>query len=268
MAWFKVDDGFHHSAKVLSIPRSIRAESLGAWIIAGTWAADNMTDGYIPNAVLADWPISDDAIGALVEAGLWLLVNGGVVFHDWCEYQPTREQLSAKREETHAKKVAAGKKGAEARWQNNSKPIAEDSRAIASDSPEPEPEPIKEHSYSEAVRDMTYPEDFETFWKSYPRKQAKGDALKAWNSLKKTRPDISVLVAACREYEKTVVDPQFLKMPGPWLRGRRWEDLPVMLTPSVTVRRVETLEEKDARVELEQLEREQARIKRMGANND
>jgi hypothetical protein len=148
MAWFKVDDGFHHSAKVLSIPRAIRAEALGAWILGGTWSADNMTDGFIPCAVLLDWPVSEEAVQALVDAGLWDRVEGGIQFHDWCEYQPTREQLEAKREEAHAKRVAAGRKGAETRWQSdsndialNSIAIATDSIAIALDSPEPVPVP-------------------------------------------------------------------------------------------------------------------------------
>lgn len=267
MAWFKVDDGFHHSAKVLSIPRDIRAEALGAWIIAGTWAADNMTDGFIPIGVLNDWPVSVEAVSALVDAGLWEIRDAGFAFHDWCEYQPTREQLEMKREETHAKKVAAGKAGAEARWHSDSRAIAENSRAIASDSPEPVPVPIKELSYSKAAQN-DYSKDFETFWSAYPRKQAKGEAWKAWKSLNNVRPPIEVLLQACATYELTVTDPTFFKHPGPWLRARRWEDLPTSKAVPATTRRNETPEEKDARIEREESERQQARITRLGANND
>ena len=39
MAWFKVDDGFHSSRKVLSIPRRSRLAAIGAWTIAGAWCA-------------------------------------------------------------------------------------------------------------------------------------------------------------------------------------------------------------------------------------
>lgn len=76
----------------------------------------------------------------------------------------------------------------------------------------------------EPKTNLEYSTDFETWWKSYPRKQAKGDAWKAWKSVKKHLPNIETLVAASVAYEKTVTDPQFLKMPGPWLRARRWED--------------------------------------------
>lgn len=69
-----------------------------------------------------------------------------------------------------------------------------------------------------------YSDDFESWWESYPRKQAKGDAWKAWKSVKKHLPDMDELVAVTVAYGESINDPQFLKMPGPWLRARRWED--------------------------------------------
>ena len=142
MAWFKVDDGFYTSQKVMRIPRSIRNEAVGAWILIGTWSADKMTDGLIPDWVIADFDVSLEVIDALFDAGLWLATDDGIQYHDWAEYQPTKAQLEAKREETHAKKVAAGRKGAEARWHKDSKLMAEHSKNIASDSPVPVPEPL------------------------------------------------------------------------------------------------------------------------------
>jgi len=70
-----------------------------------------------------------------------------------------------------------------------------------------------------------YSTEFETWWESYPRKQAKGDAWKAWKSLKKALPPVQQLIDASVAYGLTVTDPQFQKMPGPWLRARRWEDV-------------------------------------------
>jgi hypothetical protein len=142
MAWFKVDDGFHHSAKVLSIPRDIRAEALGAWIIAGTWSADNMTDGFIPTGVLFDWPISGKATEALTTAGLWILVDGGVQFHDWCEYQPTREQLESKSKVRAEAGARGGRRSAETR-RSKSEANAKQNEANVNPEPEPVPEPLK-----------------------------------------------------------------------------------------------------------------------------
>ena len=70
-----------------------------------------------------------------------------------------------------------------------------------------------------------YSTDFESWWQSYPRKQAKGDAWKAWKSLKKALPPVQQLIDASIAYGLNVTDPQFQKMPGPWLRARRWEDV-------------------------------------------
>lgn len=70
-----------------------------------------------------------------------------------------------------------------------------------------------------------YSTDFEAWWESYPRKQAKGDAWKAWKSLKKVLPPVEQLIDASVAYGLQVTDPQFLKMAGPWLRARRWEDI-------------------------------------------
>jgi len=39
MAWFKVDDGFLTSSKVMSISRAKRAEVLGVWLSVGVWSA-------------------------------------------------------------------------------------------------------------------------------------------------------------------------------------------------------------------------------------
>lgn len=223
MAWFKVDDGFHHSAKVLSIPRSVRAEALGAWVIAGTWSADNMTDGFVPQSVLLDWPISGDAVAALCDAGLWLREDGGIRFHDWCEYQPTKAQLEAKSKVRSEVGTLGGQRSGEAR---RTKAEAKTKQNEANANPEPVPVPNKEHMFNDVERNKDeYSKDFETWWQAYPRKQAKGDAWKAWKSLKKALPDIDVLVSASIAYGKTITDQQFLKMPGPWLRSRRWEDV-------------------------------------------
>lgn len=142
MAWFKVDDAFFTSHKVLSIPRDRRQEVIGAWLLVGTWSAHKMTDGLVPEYVLDDFGIKESSRVMLIEAGLWIEHDDEIEFHDWAEYQPTREQMTAKRDETHAKKVAAGKKGAEARWHSDSKAIAENSKAIAGDSPVPVPVPL------------------------------------------------------------------------------------------------------------------------------
>lgn len=74
-----------------------------------------------------------------------------------------------------------------------------------------------------------YMEEFEVFWKSYPKKLAKGDARKAWKQTEKIRPPFdklikSVVVAkASEQWRKD--GGSFIPYPATWLRGERWEDV-------------------------------------------
>jgi hypothetical protein len=53
-----------------------------------------------------------------VAADLWEVLPDGWGIHDWEAYQPTREQVEAKRDSVSAKRAEAGRKGAESRWGN------------------------------------------------------------------------------------------------------------------------------------------------------
>lgn len=96
MPWFKVDDALAMHVKAFASGN----KALGLWVRAGSWSMQQLTDGHIPSGVVTalggDW---DDA-AALVNAGLWHQAGGGYQFHDWAEYQPTREQIEAERAKT------------------------------------------------------------------------------------------------------------------------------------------------------------------------
>ena len=72
-------------------------------------------------------------------------------------------------------------------------------------------------------------DDFDRFWKCYPKKLAKADARKAWEQTAKVRPDIetlikSVIVASSQE-QWTQLNGKFIPYAASWLRGERWEDI-------------------------------------------
>lgn len=73
-------------------------------------------------------------------------------------------------------------------------------------------------------------DDFDTFWAAYPRRQAKGDARKAWQQTAAIRPPIDEVLKAIlahRRSEQWRKDGgQFIPMPATWLRQERWEDAP------------------------------------------
>jgi hypothetical protein len=78
----------------------------------------------------------------------------------------------------------------------------------------------KAHSESKV---FTYPEDFERFWKAYPKKRAKRNAYREWLKLR-PRPDLEVLLAAIERLKKSGRELQFYKDPERWLKGACWED--------------------------------------------
>lgn len=94
--------------------------------------------------------------------------------------------------------------------------------------------PIEQHSIEYNISPLTpqgadeYSHDFVQFWKSYPRKQAKGQA---WKAFKKLSPDASLLEAmlSAIERQKNSADwkrdgGRYTPYPASWLNGRRWED--------------------------------------------
>lgn len=126
MAWFKIDDGFYSSRKVLSIPRSVRLQAIGIWTLAGTWSAKELTDGIVPGYVLEELGCTSRIREALVESSLWLDQDGttlrpsladavpeasaslsAIVFHDWNVYQPTRAQVEEYRASERERKAKA-----------------------------------------------------------------------------------------------------------------------------------------------------------------
>lgn len=100
MTWFKVDDSFHCHAKLADLESGPRfAEAIALWTVAGSWCADQLQDGFVPVAQLRKLvPFNaTKAASELVRVGFWDAVEGGYQFHDWHEYQPTKERVEAER---------------------------------------------------------------------------------------------------------------------------------------------------------------------------
>jgi len=97
VAWFKVDDGLHASRKLLSIPKRSRFAAVGLWTVAGSWCADQLTDGLVPDYMLTVWGAPPAAPQSLVDAGLWERASDGYLFCNWLEYQPRKEDVDAER---------------------------------------------------------------------------------------------------------------------------------------------------------------------------
>ena len=110
--WFKVDDGWARHAKTRKAGKDGRA----LWMIAGTECAAAKTDGHVAAHLLRDYAYfaevnATKASALLVGAGLWHdadsivdcdecfkligpIEDGAFYFHDWGDWQPTRDEQS------------------------------------------------------------------------------------------------------------------------------------------------------------------------------
>lgn len=97
-----MDDSFH------SHPKAVAAgpAAVGLWTIAGSWSSANLTDGFVPDYMLPR--LAEDArqlANTLTSVGLWRRAKGGYRFHDWGDYQPTREDVLEERKKWADKKA-------------------------------------------------------------------------------------------------------------------------------------------------------------------
>jgi len=107
MPWFKVDDGFANSKPVLRIPRRYRAQAIGLWILAGTWSAKELTDGFVPDYVVEELGGTPAMAEQLIKAGLWEKAENGYQFVRWSDYQPTKVEVLTRRAQEAERKQRA-----------------------------------------------------------------------------------------------------------------------------------------------------------------
>lgn len=114
MPWAKVDDTLHSHPKA----RKAGLPALGLHLLAMSYCGQYLTDGFVDR----DWlderlrTASEHKLpDKLVTAGLWHRGDGGFWIHDWLVYNPSRAEVEEKR----AKRKAAGRAGADARWHSN-----------------------------------------------------------------------------------------------------------------------------------------------------
>lgn len=94
MPWFKVDDDLTFHRKVVKAGNA----AMGLWVRAGAWSSQQLTDGFVPDAMI-------DLMGTpaqrrkLLAAQLWVEVDGGCMFYGWNKNgrQPSSQSVREKR---------------------------------------------------------------------------------------------------------------------------------------------------------------------------
>lgn len=87
---------------------------------------------------------------------------------------------------------------------------------------QPLEQPIEERaSPRAAVADRD--REFEEFYTTYPRKEGRGFALRAFKAARK-KASMAELMAGLERYKRIPRDRQFTKHPASWLNGEHWKD--------------------------------------------
>lgn len=111
MTWTKLDDNIYDH------PKMVRAgeDATDLYVRALVYSNKHLTDGRIEAEVLSALTRKRNAAAsaaALVRVGAWdAHPDGGWVIHDFHSFNPTADEVRAKREEISAKRSAAGRKG-------------------------------------------------------------------------------------------------------------------------------------------------------------
>jgi len=101
MAWFNADDKMHSHPK----SRVAGLEAMGLWLLAGTYCADYLTDGHVPDYYVDSWPKGKQLARKLVQARYWQMADGGYQFLSWAEYQRTKAQVEIDKTKARERKA-------------------------------------------------------------------------------------------------------------------------------------------------------------------
>jgi hypothetical protein len=120
--WVKVDDALPDHPKVVEAAENLGSNGVGRvlalWLKGMCYCNHNLTDGFIPCRILKSWTMVDrrplDVASVMVMAGIFYQEARGFRFHDFTDYQPSREDVALKRKkdlERKRKKKAEAESG-------------------------------------------------------------------------------------------------------------------------------------------------------------
>lgn len=233
MTWFKVDDKLHSHKKAIKA-----GEAMSLWVMAGSWCADQLTDGFVPDYVVCRmFPLQgEDWASRLVAVGLWdedhHEGDDGWRFHEWEDHQPTRSEVESKREAERERKRrqrrTPGGQFEESKPKTSNVPPGhrmdnqQDSTRDSAPSHTVPSRPVPSLKESASSDDA-----FNRFWAIYPRKVAKKAARTKWDTAIKTT-DPEQIIEGAKKYAKKCelerTEKNFIKQPDGWLNAGRWED--------------------------------------------
>lgn len=137
MTWVRISDDFIDHPKVVGLGGDAPI-AITLWLAALGYCNRYLTDGFVPAGVLGRLTTLTPAevrlaSEALVDAGLWEKAAHGYQFHDYADYQLTKEAVLEKRQQNRERM---------ARFRNADRDAVGDAATNATPIPTPNPIPI------------------------------------------------------------------------------------------------------------------------------
>lgn len=123
MSWVKLDDQFPYHRKAIAAGLEGRA----LYVTALCYSAHQLTDGFIPDAVLSvlgalsGVPDVKQTASKLLDVCLWHACDGGYQIHDYHDYNPTKDDVMTTREARREAGSIGGARSSEAKRQAKAK---------------------------------------------------------------------------------------------------------------------------------------------------
>jgi uncharacterized protein YdaU (DUF1376 family) len=80
------------------------------------------------------------------------------------------------------------------------------------------------NNHKPITNNQEYIDRFDIFWKQYPRKVARPNAIKAWLKIKPDDVVLKKMLDAINQQQLPSKEIQFVPHPATWLNAKRWED--------------------------------------------
>lgn len=146
MSWVKIDDRFPEHPKIVKGGPA----ALVLQVRAICYCARNLTNGFLPDGAVR--PLLHDLRGRgglpamMIDCGLWERVDGGYSVHDYLDFNPSRDEVVAARDQRSRAGIEGGRRSWRTRSERQSRTEAgrfgpADNLSEAKPNPVPDPLP-------------------------------------------------------------------------------------------------------------------------------
>ena len=214
------------SEKVASWPLEVRY----FWVLLWGYVDDYGRGKDNPKLIKADcFPLDEDVTSDVIDGWLWVLSDAGVVIRyevDGVQYLAIKNWFEHQTPQHKGKDNFPDFTGQNVLIRTSHETFTQPS-CNPHETFTPELSRVEESRVATEGGRETYSDEFETWWTEYPKKVAKGTAVKAFKgAISKT--SIGVLLDSVKAYAVKVAntEQQYILHAATWLNQERWNDEP------------------------------------------